>query len=77
MSLIAAIERKACVVWGIGSTAAEALSEARAEISAKPQFKVDALEIAALDDQADPRDDGGTLWHHVILKASPIQESLF
>lgn len=77
MSMVAAIERDECVVWGIGFSAAEALSEAKIEIAKKPQFKVGDLEIAALDDSADPDDCGTCLWAHVILKSSPVQDSLF
>ncbi|MDP2141313.1 MAG: hypothetical protein Q8L20_10925 [Gammaproteobacteria bacterium] len=77
MSLFAAIERKDCVVWGIGTSTDAAMRDAKKNIASQPQFQVGKLEIAVLDEKADPRDCSEGLWPHVVFIPVPAQESLF
>lgn len=74
--MIAAIEREHHVVWGIGTTAEEALNAASRCMKTKPKFKVGKLELATLSPDADLGADGETLWQWVQGSA-PVQDGLF
>lgn len=75
--MIAVIEKKTRVVWGVGTSADAAMSHARREIAQKPRFQVGPLELATLAPGADLDSDGEALWPFVMTADTPMQNSLF
>ena len=62
--MIAVVDLHAKAVWGIGTTAAEAMRDAKYQMSRKPNLKVGKLDYAQLSDDADLDADGETLFQY-------------
>lgn len=83
--MIAAIERKHSVVWGIGSTKAEAIAAAIGEIKSKafnPGIKPSELELVPMEKDAVLGGDGFELFKHCLVgdiatSSEPAQIGLF
>lgn len=70
-SMIAVVEKKNKVVWGVGLNNADAMASALLEISGKPQFKINKsdLEYSPLKEDAPIHLDGKTLFDFCLLDA--------
>ena len=79
--MICVIDKAEKVVWGVGPTAATAMTKAHEEAK-KKSFNVDtsAFEVAELSDQANLDDCGYSLFEYVENKGesnAPLQQGLF
>ena len=83
--MIAAIERKHNVVWGIGPDKASAVNDAKntmKEKSFNPGIKPNELELVPMTEHADISSDGFELFKHciigdVVTNHEPAQFGLF
>jgi len=73
--MIAAINNKQKVVWGIGRNDAEAIMDAHNESSKKPDINIGKLRCVPLKPEAPLEYDGASLFEYCIFNAETTNKN--